>query len=491
MPRWTEQELARLRRLVQSDLPVEQFNIRGRSPSACYSAMKSNGIRRKGKDAKDGRRVVWSKAEVTLLRTQAKNANSLDDFDISGKTSNAIDRKLRKLRIHPDVWTKAELALLKTQAKTACSLEDFSIGRKRPAVIKRKLQDLGLLPASRPWTAEEHKSLKLQVESGKKADEWFIEGRSKTAMIREASRQKYKRPSHRTTVARQKPTGELPKPWTDEEVALLRSQINAALAPSKISIPGRTTAAVHNKARRLGWIGDNVSRNPWTQEEKDLLRNLHAEGMSANDIAAAEEVLPGRSRSGIQKQIGRLGLADPERSARIKAVERFDHETLARFHAFLRRYAREATPEQLALAWNDQMTPAVSTGRVIYHLVQLRIKPSQHEVRQMHYSKAKQCRKSAKFISATKKRWREFRERQERVLDELARERRRQAKNGGPPVTERVCRNPRCRKRRPAESPFFYIKAKRLADGSTIVRFPGLCRMCENERRRKAKAKQG
>ena len=139
--------------------------------------------------------------------------------------------------------------------------------------------------------------------------------------------------------------------WTDREVQFLTQQLAQALAPSEISMPGRSSVAIGHKARHLGLVGDGVARQPWTSQELVTLEKLHQRGLNTATIVV-DNFLPGRSRDAIKKQLSRTGLVDKERSRRVRQARRLSAETLSQFHAFLRLRWQTCTPEQLAKGWN-------------------------------------------------------------------------------------------------------------------------------------------
>ncbi len=278
------------------------------------------------------------------------------------------------------------------------------------------------------------------------------------------------------------------KTWDENEIERLRELLAQGLSASEMQIGSRTPAAIQNKAARLNFVGDGISRKPWSRDDRGLLRRLVREGQTAAQIASAPNLLLGYSRNSIQKKLGRMSLADRVRSRRARGVIRLTTQQLERFHTFLLAHAARCTPEQIALLWSQDNLPPVSRRRVVYHLQKLEVKRSWAEVMQMPYSKAKQRRVSKKATSSRQRRWAAYRKNQEDGLKDLARRRRRASRSRGKSLSERVCRD--CHSRWPATEPFFVIYSKVTSSGQH--RYVGrICRMCRNRRRRESKARRG
>jgi hypothetical protein len=388
MPRWTAAQTELLLKLAAGTRPVESFRIRGKSASACYSKLKQLS-RAAGEEPSDRRCVVWTELEIRSLRQQAANCCYAKDITVAGKTPTAVERMLRELGIHPADWSAEQVAELRRQAASVTSVDQITIPGKCRAQIEVKLGKLNIHPGTRPLTDEEAARLKQLVESGAKPETWSLPGRSTTFLLAEARRRKFRRlRQSKPACARRRSIRPARPPWTHADIALLREQLNRGLAPSEMSIPGRNMVAIQRKAARMGLVGDGIKRGPWSEDERETLRKLVAKGWTARKIFKRKK-FPGRSQTSIQKQISRRGWADPERVRRARDARRMNPEELARFERYLLKNGLHFTPEQLMLTWNEKAEPKVTHGRVVYHLQRLNVKPSQHEVRRMSYSRQK------------------------------------------------------------------------------------------------------
>lgn len=89
------------------------------------------------------------------------------------------------------------------------------------------------------------------------------------------------------------------RPWSTCEIEALRSAwARDGLAEARRVLHGRTAAALHIQAVRLGLI----SPRSWTGDEIDLLRNAYAIG----GLAAAAGALPHRSLRSIEEKASRV-----------------------------------------------------------------------------------------------------------------------------------------------------------------------------------------
>ena len=119
----------------------------------------------------------------------------------------------------------------------------------------------------------------------------------------------------------------------------------------------------------------------WLRKELRHLRRLREQGMTIPQIVAGQE-LPGRTKDAISHLLGRRGLVDAERSAKVRAVVRMNAAEHSYFICFLRRNGR-APVGQLAETWNKWAeangAPQVTNGRVYRWLRKLRIERSRKE----------------------------------------------------------------------------------------------------------------
>jgi hypothetical protein len=192
------------------------------------------------------------------------------------------------------------------------------------------------------------------------------------------------------------------KHWTQSEIESLTEQIQRGVLIEDVSIENKTGDAIRNQATRLGLIGDGIKRTPWTDDEKQILRTYVKDGWTAKSITEAYElgvlnILPGRSRVSIQKQMQRMGLGNKKRSRVLQSARRFSQEEKTKFRRFLMRNYYNRTPEELAKIWNKENPDCkIKRSRVVRHLEVLKIKLPWSEIIKMPYSKAKREKSAAK-----------------------------------------------------------------------------------------------
>ncbi|HEX8910884.1 MAG TPA: hypothetical protein VF796_00895 [Humisphaera sp.] len=270
------------------------------------------------------------------------------------------------------------------------------------------------------------------------------------------------------------------RPWRTGEVRTLTEAVRQARSPADVRLPGRSPAAVRTMARRLGLTGDGIPRRPWTAAERETLRELIAAGRTVKQILA-DGRLGGYSANAVRKQIQRMGLADPIRSAGQKAAVRLRGEVRARFHRFLQAHGRDCTPGQIAMLWNDERAPRVSHATVVYHLTLLGLRIPRRVVVRMPFSRLKQQRSVEQFVIREKER----RARQRAVFEAHLRRLRaatEAAANDGRPAAFRRCRS--CGERWPLNPSFFPAYWKRSPGGGRRRLMKHRCRICERARRR-------
>jgi hypothetical protein len=120
------------------------------------------------------------------------------------------------------------------------------------------------------------------------------------------------------------------------ELALTGLRIRQVLVERKplpkLSVPGKTTAAINNQRRRLKEAGllknsfTGLRHVPWTICELRQLARLTGEhGFSAAFIAQLQ-LIPGRSQHAISKMMGRHGLGNPAIKSRARNARRLTPE---------------------------------------------------------------------------------------------------------------------------------------------------------------------
>ncbi len=266
--------------------------------------------------------------------------------------------------------------------------------------------------------------------------------------------------------------------------------------PDEVFIRGRSKNGTRNKAVRLELIGDGVSREPWSTEEKAELKGCLQAGWRPIDFERAKElglaILRKRNRNAIAKQIQRMELGNKRRSRAAKKAHRFTEAEQQQFRDFLRLYASYKTPEQIMKLWNKSHSLKVKVGRVRTYLVAMKIKPPWAVIVKMPYSKSKQKRgrKSKKTREAVEKRWQEYWKAKREKLYALLLELEDEAVLGKTKLVKKRCKmivdgvNFGCGVRWPDRPPFFRQRAKRTKSKGVQVYTAHLCVICQNKRRR-------
>ena len=148
-------------------------------------------------------------------------------------------------------------------------------------------------------------------------------------------------------------------------------------------IPGRSRVSNRVARTKLNLRQKRASRPAWSADEKQKLRELHAQGLSARQIVA--QGLLGKSLMAIQKQLGRMGLAKGFK------LNRLSHETRELFRAFLRENFQNHTPLELTQAWNEKYPQhAVSKKQTVSYLTRMQLKISYAEVIRLQNLKKKE-----------------------------------------------------------------------------------------------------
>lgn len=124
--------------------------------------------------------------------------------------------------------------------------------------------------------------------------------------------------------------------WTDEERAILREIHAAPMTPARRTaeyarrLPNRTLNAIHNQTKMLG-IAHKIQHRPWTPEACEHLRTLWRAGESTAAIAADL----GRTTGSIVEQVRRLGLPRKQSWARVVVTPEMDQAIRAAYASTL------------------------------------------------------------------------------------------------------------------------------------------------------------
>lgn len=270
------------------------------------------------------------------------------------------------------------------------------------------------------------------------------------------------------------------KRWNEWEIVRLRDLLAKALAASEMTISTRTAAAIQQKAIRLGWVGDGISRAAWSDQDVNTLRLLSAQRLTVAQMLESGK-LNSHSIAAVRTKLSRLGFVDKRRSRASRQAIRMSIGERMSFCEFLCARVARCTPEQMALMWNQQHELKVNHGRVVRYLEMLGIKCPRSEVIQMPFSKAKRARRSQKYLASQRKRWRKYRRELELRFIMLAQQMRAYSKENGKTLEQRVCQN--CEKQWPAVAAFFCVTKKQTRAGAQAYLYR-TCKLCGARRRR-------
>lgn len=138
-------------------------------------------------------------------------------------------------------------------------------------------------------------------------------------------------------------------------------------------IPGRSRRSIQIARTKLKLRQPRSPRLRWTDEEKQKLAELYAQGFSATLIVRRK--LLSKSLTAIQKQLGRMGLA------RRTPIKRLNTETRELLRSFLRAHFSNYTPRELTEMWNAQRPEhTVDKRSIVSYLTRLGLKMPYAEV---------------------------------------------------------------------------------------------------------------
>ncbi len=92
-------------------------------------------------------------------------------------------------------------------------------------------------------------------------------------------------------------------PWTFRELSFVEKHYGSMATVAIAAHLGRTPTSVRSAARSMGCLSGNKTYEPWTDEEKEIVRTHYAKG-TAHVVA----LLPNRTRQTIQWMASKLGV---------------------------------------------------------------------------------------------------------------------------------------------------------------------------------------
>ncbi len=278
--------------------------------------------------------------------------------------------------------------------------------------------------------------------------------------------------------------------WTDREkralvdaTQRLRARLKRPLRPAdlrKIAVAGRSFSAIKSQARRLGLYEPTRSVRPWTEKERHILvilgekRQLGARGIKARGFFTRSnsdrQPWPDRSVDSIAQKKRREGLVDPLRSLRAKLAKRLSRDEKRRLRKELGENPRKKTTEDFAREYG------VAPSTIRSYRKRWKIAHSWHDAMELPASRRKRKRLAEDTRARNVVLWRQ---RKEKLLHALERERDRRLKRVGGDrkrITWRRC--VKCGREWPAVARFFAPSPKRRG-GRVIKKYlKRSCRVC-------------
>ena len=268
------------------------------------------------------------------------------------------------------------------------------------------------------------------------------------------------------------------QPWTQEELDSLLRQVIVERKPlPKLSVPGKTTAAINNQRRRLKEAGllknsfTGLRHVPWTICELRQLARLTGEhGFSAAFIAQLQ-LIPGRSQHAISKMMGRHGLGSPSIKSRARNARRLTPERRRELEGFLREEGRFWPSAAVAGQWSLAAQTVNGMRR------RLGLALSWKEARASEAFRKGQERRARAFANELHHRWQKWRAHRERRF-RAARSQLAQSP-GAPP--RRICVV--CGEHWFATRYFFHVQTRQRVRGIKTS-MSRTCRLCRAAQRR-------
>jgi len=268
--------------------------------------------------------------------------------------------------------------------------------------------------------------------------------------------------------------------WTVEEVESLIAQVVCEKKSlPQLCIPGKGEAAINNQRRRLKEAGRlegafaGRTLKPWTICELNTLRNYAGEhGFSAAFISQLQ-LVEGRSKDSISGMMHRHGLGNEAARMRSKCARRLSDGQRKELISFLQGEGRQTPSLEVAKRWG------LSQKTVNGYRRRLGIFLSWQEARSSEDYRQRRDRLALEFARQTRARWRQWRLRTKRELQEL----RDEMERSSCPTERRPCLV--CHEQWFATRDFYHVQRRR-GKGVSMSR---TCRLCRSEQRR-AKARR-
>jgi hypothetical protein len=467
-PLWTVREkMMLLTQFHQEGRRPYQMTVPGRTRKSIMWKAEQLGLRRASRR--------WTRRELSSLQAQVEAGVSRGEIKIHGRTRAAIYRRLLALELYQSTrrWSRAQTKSLVEQVRAGVQPAHIRVeGKDKGAIYSKMVAMKFRIPDrfwQRKWTTREQARLAQVVAAGNtvrqiRADQFphrTVGGiRAKTFGIRMVR-------SDRAVVARKR------RRFTGDEVTLLETLFKSeGLTAIQIArsgrLPGRTYGSIHAKMHTLGLVDARLSLSrrgakPWTEDENRLLVVLvHARHWSVKQIVASRQ-LPGRTVGGICQQMNRLRLANPIRSAKLRAARRLRGAEKEKYFACLREQALKRSPEEIAAEWKRSPdTVRADIRKLGLTLPKRKRGPSPGSIERI--------RRAAKVFQTT--RWAMWWVERKKDLRQL----RRQIHGSGDQVEERACKT--CGETWPLTKDFFRQRFN-LRGGERKPFFSRSCVLCQ------------
>ncbi len=259
------------------------------------------------------------------------------------------------------------------------------------------------------------------------------------------------------------------KPWTQEEKDSLREQIASFKSAEELRIKGRRYNGILTQAHKLGL--SPLKNPPWTKEMDEVIVALRQRGLSCEQISHLDPFPVKRTAEAIRSRLGSLKVRIRKKKKPIKKWESGEKEI---FFAFLRRFSNRFPVDLIAARFK------VSEACVRANQRKLECKPSAEAMKSLPHHQ---------------KRWQKFRQgfsllkirAYEKKLPQIEEDFNNKA-------DEYFCRHPDCMRKTcascgktyPASSKFFYFYDRKFREGSLKgVRriYYRICILCTKKQR--------
>ncbi|MGX5076446.1 hypothetical protein [Enterobacter mori] len=247
--------------------------------------------------------VQWTVAEITFVEQHYGQLSAREIGERLGRSANGVARIVQRSGLSRGAtppWSEEELVLLRTHYTEGIEyVMSLLPGRSRKAIFQRA--SLAEITGRDSWSSEEKDFLKKHY------------GRLSTQKI--AARLGRSVSAVRAAVAKLDLSKWHNVPWTEAELALMRTHYKNGIDSIKPLLPERSRRAIFAQAGKMGLTEIRF----WLPDEDGLLRAIYPE----SGARGVQEKLPHRTIPAIKHRATSLGLRSFKRKKRVSRV-RYD-----------------------------------------------------------------------------------------------------------------------------------------------------------------------